>query len=95
MVVDFSEKAIMMCKAAVMGDNEKYHDIAKSSTPASAKAKGRLVYPFDEDRWKSVVCHVAREVVWQKFSKTPRLAKILLGTGDRIIAEATRRDVVW
>ena len=94
-VVDFSEKAIMMCKAAVMADSESYHDIMTSFTPSSAKAKGRLVYPFDDQKWQSVVCHVAREVIWQKFSKIPRLAKILLGTGDRIIAEATRRDVVW
>jgi ribA/ribD-fused uncharacterized protein len=95
MVVDFSEKAIMMCKAAAMADSESYHAIATSHTPRSAKAKGRQVYPFDEDRWQSVVCHVAREVIWQKFSQTPRLSKILLETGDRIIAEATRRDVVW
>ena len=38
---------------------------------------------------------VAREVVWQKFSKLPQLAKVLLGTGDRIIAEATRNDRIW
>jgi ribA/ribD-fused uncharacterized protein len=95
MVVDCSEKAIMLSKAAAMADSESYHAIAMSSTPKSAKAMGRQVYPFDEDRWQSVVCHVAREVIWQKFSQTPRLSKILLSTGDRIIAEATRRDVVW
>jgi hypothetical protein len=38
---------------------------------------------------------VARELVWQKFSKLPQLAKVLLGTGDRIIAEATRNDRIW
>jgi len=43
----------------------------------------------------TLTLQVAREVVWQKFSKLPQLAKGLLGTGDRIIAEATRRDPIW
>ena len=94
-VVEFSEKAIMLCKAAAMGDSVRYRSIMAATNPRSAKAKGRQVYPFDEDRWQSVVCHVAREVIWQKFSRSPRLSKILLDTGDRVIAEATRNDVVW
>ena len=94
-VVEFSEKAIMMCKAAAMADSDSYHAIVRSTTPRCAKGKGRQVYPFDEEKWQAVVCHVAREVVWQKFAKTPRLANILLGTGDRIIAEATRNDKIW
>lgn len=85
----------MLCKAAAMADKDSYYAIAMSTTARSAKAKGRQVYPFNEDRWQAVVCHVAREVVWQKFSKVPRLAKVLLSTSDRILAEATRRDTIW
>lgn len=42
-----------------------------------------------------MVCHVAREVVWQKFSKVPRFGYALLGTRDSIIAEASEGDRVW
>ena len=95
MLVEFSEKAIMLCKAAAMGDSDGYRSIAMAVDPRSAKAKGREVYPFDHGRWQVLICHVAREVCWQKFSQVPRLTDVLLGTGDRVIAEATRRDQIW
>jgi ribA/ribD-fused uncharacterized protein len=33
--------------------------------------------------------------VFAKFSQNPDLAAILLATGDKILAEASPRDVVW
>jgi len=94
-VVEFSEKAIMLCKAAAMGDSICYRSIMAATNPRSAKAKGRQVYPFDDDLWQTLVCHVAREVVYQKFSKLPQLGYMLMNTGDSIIAEASSRDRVW
>eukprot|EP01048_Picozoa_sp_COSAG05_P009230 COSAG05_NODE_743_length_7589_cov_336.682510_3_plen_718_part_00 len=94
-VVEFSEKAIMLCKAAAMGDSRCYRSIMSATDPRSAKAKGRQVYPFDDALWQSLVCHVAREVVYQKFSKVPRLGYMLMNTGDSIIAEASSSDRLW
>ena len=51
---DFSEKAIMLCKAAVMGDAEKFHEIAKAEKPYVAKQLGRQVRAFDEATWKAL-----------------------------------------
>jgi len=92
---DFSEKAIMLCKAAVMGDLEIYQQILVAETPNEAKQLGRRIADFDDDLWNQVVCSVAFEVVWQKFSKIRSLQAVLLQTGDRLIVEATRADKVW
>jgi len=91
----FSEKAIMLCKAAVMGDVAAYHQIVAAADPRKTKALGRSVRGWDEGLWNSVVCSVAFEVCYQKFSKTPSIQTVLLATGDRLIAEATVNDANW
>jgi ribA/ribD-fused uncharacterized protein len=92
---DFSEKAIMLCKAAAMGDALSYKQIVVAQTPQEAKKLGETVADFDVALWDSVVCSVAYEVVRQKFTKVPALQTVLLETGDSLIAEATRGDKVW
>ena len=78
---DCAEKAIMLCKAALMGDAASYRRIARSSSPQEAKRLGRTVRPFDHARWDSAVCRVATEVLWMKFSPDPTLRRALLDTG--------------
>ena len=91
----FSEKAIMLCKAAAMGDKKAYEAIVVATSPKAVKAWGKKVAKFDEGLWTKIVCSVAFQVVYQKFSKIPSLKKVLLSTGDRLIAEATRNDKNW
>lgn len=93
---DFSEKAIMLCKAAAMGDQTTYSKIAGSKqSQGKIKAMGREVSPFSESLWQEIVCSVAFEVVYQKFSKIESLKHKLLATQDWVIAEATRNDANW
>merc|ERR1712032_332890 len=92
---EFSEKAIMLCKAAVAADSRSYREIVAADTPVEAKRLGKLVEGFDQKLWDKVVCSVAFEVVLQKFQKSPPLQAVLLGTADSLIAEATRADKVW
>ncbi len=58
----FAEKAIMLCKAAAMGDEASYSRIMATSDPRQAKSLGRRVRGFNEARWKRLVCGVAEEV---------------------------------
>jgi ribA/ribD-fused uncharacterized protein len=92
---NFSEKAIMLCKAAVMGDYETYAKIAKATNPSTAKQYGREVNNFKQVRWDGIVCAVAYLTVFEKFRQNSGLRKILLATENRIIAETTRRDAIW
>merc|ERR1712070_1315811 len=50
---------------------------------------------FNDDLWHAVVCSVAFEVVFQKFSKTPTLQPLLLATGEKLMCEATSNDRNW
>ena len=85
----------MLSKAALMGDSATYQKIVSASSPAEAKRLGRSVRPFDHARWDAAVCRVATDVLWMKFSQDPALQRALLATGDRVLAEATRYDIIW
>ena len=91
----FSEKAIMLCKAAAMGDYASYDEIVRSPSPAHTKKCGRKVGHWDQRKWNSIVVEVGVQSVLQKFSALPNLKAILLGTGDRLIAEMVRTDANW
>ena len=93
--VTFAEKAVMLCKAAVMEDYVSYAAIASAATPDQAKILGRKVAPWDQSRWSLVVCDVALAVVTQKFVQVSGLADLLLSTGERLIGEMTARDKNW
>ena len=94
-MVSFSEKAIMLCKAAAMQDYATFDAILRAQNPKAAKALGRQVAPWNEQRWESVVCEVALAAVSQKFEQLPNLAAVLLATGNRLVAEMTRNDRNW
>ena len=93
--VTFTEKAIMLCKASVMGDYETYDAIMRAPDPRTTKALGRSVHPWRQQLWESVVCEVGRECVTQKFTLVPGLSNMLLKTGNQLIAEMTRNDANW
>lgn len=93
---DFAEKAIMLCKAAAMGDCNSYHRIRMSKDPPAAiKNMGRQVQGFSEEIWREIECSVAFEVVYQKFLNVEELQAKLLATEDWILAEATANDRNW
>jgi len=92
---EFSEKAIMLCKAVAMADRLGFEAIRRSSTPSEAKALGRQIENWRQDLWDHLVCSVAYEVVYQKFQKLPALQPVLFNTRDCLIVEATRADSIW
>lgn len=93
--IEFSEKAIMLCKASLMGDEKTFARVAAAQTPAEAKRLGRVVEPWDENRWQMHVCDIARHVALAKFAGVPGLRERLLATGERLMAEAAPNDSVW
>jgi hypothetical protein len=94
-VCEFSEKAIMCCKAALMGDVVTFHKIAAQRDPYKVKKLGREVEPWDEVAWAAHIEDIAFEAVFQKFASNRRLTEVLLSTGSSIIAEASRGDSIW
>ncbi len=92
--VEFSEKAIMLCKASLFHDLKIFNQIIKADTPMKTKKLGRKC-KFDQKIWNNYVCSIAKYVVYQKILSVPGLKQILLDTGDEIIAEAAPRDRIW
>jgi ribA/ribD-fused uncharacterized protein len=93
--VTTSEKALMLCKAALFNDTIAFQAMLETEIPGKVKALGRTVVGFKEQVWFDALLTIAKEVVTQKFVANPPLARILSKTGKRIIAESTSRDVVW
>ena len=93
--VRWAEQAIMLSKAAVLGDYASFDKILAADNPRRAKALGRSVAPWDQARWDGAVCAIALAVVTQKFQSDPRLGAVLLRTGTCVLAEMTSRDCCW
>eukprot|EP00405_Crypthecodinium_cohnii_P018048 CAMPEP_0206451818 /NCGR_PEP_ID=MMETSP0324_2-20121206/19575_1 /ASSEMBLY_ACC=CAM_ASM_000836 /TAXON_ID=2866 /ORGANISM="Crypthecodinium cohnii, Strain Seligo" /LENGTH=617 /DNA_ID=CAMNT_0053921787 /DNA_START=297 /DNA_END=2150 /DNA_ORIENTATION=- len=92
---EFSEKAIMLTKAGMMGDSRSFQQIMSASDPSSAKWLGRGVQNFQEEFWKEHLKETAFEVVKQKFEGEASLREVLFSTGDAILAEAAPNDSIW
>merc|ERR1719310_2327153 len=93
--VEFSEKAIMLVKAGLFKDSEMFRAITKAEDPAAAKKMGKGVRNFDADLWEQHLEETAFQCVLQKFASSARLRKLLLQTGDKILAEAAPNDRIW
>jgi len=86
----------MMCdKARLFGDADAVAAILAAPTPAEAKNLGRLVRGFDDAHWNAARYEaVVRGNVF-KFGQNPALREYLLGTANRVLVEASPRDLVW
>ena len=91
----FAEKPLMLCKSAMFGDDEIFDRILKAKTPGEVKSLGREVRGYDDDVWDEYREFFMYLILKSKFESCPRFLGILLGTGTRTIAEASKTDCVW
>ena len=90
-----AEHFMMAAKALLFGDAETADRIRQAPHPGAAKALGREVRGFDEQRW---VDHRFDLVVvgnLAKFGQHQDLRDFLLGTGSKVLVEASPRDAIW
>jgi len=91
-----AEQFMMASKARCMGDTATLKAIMESGyDPATIKALGRRVTPWDEERWTTVRESVVARGSFLKFSQSKRLRKTLLSTGDLTLVEAAPSDRIW
>ena len=89
------EQYMMAAKAHEFVDETARLAIMKASNPKQQKALGRMVAPFDPDKWNNVARDRIYPAIYMKFNEHEDLKKILLSTGKKIIAEASPFDRVW
>ncbi|MFJ4525211.1 NADAR family protein [Streptomyces sp. NPDC088810] len=90
-----AEHWMMAGKARLFGDAEAERKVLAAEHPAEAKKAGRLVRGFDEETWERERFRLVVEGSLHKFAAHDDLALFLLGTGDRVLVEASPVDRIW
>lgn len=90
-----AEHWMMAGKARLFGDAEAERRALAAGHPSLAKKAGRLVRGFDEDIWARERFRIVVAGSVHKFAADPELREFLLGTGDRVLVEASPVDRVW
>ena len=90
-----AEHWMMAEKARLFGDAGAEQRVLAAGHPARAKKAGRLVRGFDEAIWERERFRIVTEGSVHKFGADDDLRAFLLGTGDRVLVEASPVDRVW
>ncbi|MFI0577294.1 MULTISPECIES: NADAR family protein [Streptomyces] len=90
-----AEHWMMAGKARLFADAEAERRVLAAAHPAGAKKAGRLVRGFDEAVWERERFRIVVEGSVHKFASDPVLRAFLLGTGGRVLVEASPVDRVW
>lgn len=90
-----AEHYMMTAKALLFGDAGVAERIRTAPHPRAAKDLGRQVRGFDEERWAERRFDFVVTANLAKFGQHAELRDFLLGTGGRVIVEASPRDRIW
>ncbi|GAA4941611.1 NADAR family protein [Streptomyces heliomycini] len=90
-----AEHWMMAAKARLFEDPEGERRVLAAGHPSQAKEAGRLVRGFDEETWRRERFGIVVEGSVHKFAAHEDLRAFLLGTGERVLVEASPVDRVW
>ncbi|WP_377274323.1 NADAR family protein [Peterkaempfera sp. SMS 1(5)a] len=90
-----AEHWMMAAKARLFEDEAVLGRILSAATPAEAKKLGRLVRGFDGAAWERERFGLVVAGNVAKFGQDRDLCGYLLGTGRRVLVEASPMDRVW
>ncbi|MER5256846.1 MULTISPECIES: NADAR family protein [unclassified Streptomyces] len=90
-----AEHWMMAAKARLFSDPEAETAVLTARTPAEAKKAGRLVRGFDGAVWERERFGIVVEGSVHKFASTDALRSFLVGTGERVLVEASPVDRIW
>lgn len=90
-----AEHWMMAEKARLFGDRDAERAAIDAGHPAEAKAAGRLVRAFDDGVWVRHRFGIVVQGSLHKFGQHDALRDYLLGTGERVLVEASPRDRIW
>ncbi|GAA4606681.1 ribA/ribD-fused uncharacterized protein [Actinoplanes octamycinicus] len=90
-----AEHYMMWRKATLFGDTASADRILAAGHPRQAKTLGGRVTPFDQETWNDHRFPIVVAGNLAKFEQNPDLRTFLLGTGTRVLVEASPMDRVW
>lgn len=92
---DTAEHYMMWGKAMLFGDEKTATRILAAKHPKQAKDLGRQVRHFDQAIWEAHRYDIVVTGNTHKFGQHDDLREFLLGTGDRVLVEASPLDRIW
>jgi ribA/ribD-fused uncharacterized protein len=90
-----AEHYMMWRKAVMFDDQRTAARILTAGHPKQAKDLGRQVRNFDQAAWEAQRSDIVVDGNTLKFSQHHEMRAFLLGTGDRVLVEASPLDRVW
>jgi ribA/ribD-fused uncharacterized protein len=90
-----AEQAMMFGKAIIFKDFDTARRILEAKHPSQQKALGRAVRNYNQEHWDQVKLHLVTMINFHKFSQNMELKKLLIETGQYILAEASPIDLVY
>ncbi|WP_262285727.1 NADAR family protein [Micromonospora sp. MA102] len=90
-----AEHWMMWHKATLFGDDGMAERVLTAAHPQRAKALGRQVRGFDEAIWAARRYDIVVAGSVAKFGQHEQLGRFLLGTGERVLVEASPVDHIW
>ena len=90
-----TEQYMMAEKARLFDDRDASRLILKAASPQQFKQLGRTVRNFSEPDWQRVREDIVFKGNLAKFGQNEAMRDMLLGTKDKILAEASSFDRVW
>ncbi|MGI5471154.1 NADAR family protein [Streptomyces sp. CA-132043] len=90
-----AEHWMMAGKARLFGDRQALQRVLRAGHPKQAKDAGRTVRGFDEETWRRHRYALVVEGSLHKFGQDAALRDYLLGTGQRVLVEASPLDRIW
>jgi hypothetical protein len=86
---------MMWRKAVLFDDDEAAARVLRAATPAEAKKVGAEVRGFRAETWEAERFDVVVAGNVAKFGQHDDLRAFLLGTGSRVLVEASPLDRIW
>ena len=90
-----AEHYMMYRKATMFSDDSATQRLLSAGNPGEAKAIGREVIGFDQQKWVAHRFDIVVSANLAKFSGNPDLKDFLLSTGNRVLVEASPADKIW
>jgi ribA/ribD-fused uncharacterized protein len=92
-----TEQLMMWAKAILFGDMSTAQQLLSTTggTPKEAKRLGRAVKGFEAHEWARYARQIVEYGCMHKFNQSGRLKSLLLGTGSKVLVEASKYDAVW
>ena len=90
-----AEHFMMAEKARLFSDENSRAQILRAGSPKAAKQLGRQVKNFNEQVWGEARFRLVVAGNLAKFSQNHELRKYLLGTGEKVLVEASPVDRIW